>query len=367
MAAGHTRIFGIGVTSADRRASAGYDLSAMNHRITRRLFLRSAAAACLAPWPAPAQQTTAYPDRFQIDGGLVVLPSKGRLYIASDFHSRWRHFQEWMEATDLAARLKADPDTYGLILGDAVDFKRGDPEADVDGDSKIIDRIRDLQVSLGEPGRRLIYIKGNHDHEVTKYYDVMRARMAAGRTRIQALEEMYAAGINVVQYNFLARINDDQQRYLLKVPVAVLCRNGVFAVHAAPATNLKSIQDIVQRREEVVERLVWGRPTTESTRELNGAATLPANLWNGLYEESDVLPFLKQMNNSRLMISGHNPHGLFPREWMRDGLAEYGKHQAVLATSVGALEGGRRHLIIDLARRYDSVADLVMGREINKL
>ena len=335
---------------------------------SRRTFLGTA-AACAAPWSVLAQEAQAlYPDRFQIDGGLVVLPGKGKLYVASDFHSRWRQFQEWMDKTDLVARLKGDPDVYGLILGDAVDFKQGDREADADGDTKIIERVRELQGALGEAGKRLIYILGNHDYETMKYYDVLKTRMAAGRTRMQALEEMYAAGINVVQYNFLARMTDEQQRYLLKVPVAVLCKNGVFAVHAGPAKNLTGIQDIVQRRPEVVERLVWGRPLLPSTKDLAGeAAAQPAAAWNGLYEEAEVEPYLKRMENSGLMACGHDPHSIFPREMMRDGLAEYGKHQIVLATSYGALADGRRHLIIDLARRYDGAKDLVMGREIQRL
>ncbi|MFI5380716.1 MAG: metallophosphoesterase, partial [Tepidisphaerales bacterium] len=337
--------------------------------ISRRAFLGAVAGACTAPWLTPALEAqTGYADRFQIDGGLVVVPAKGKMYVASDFHARWGQFREWMEKTDLVARLKGDADAYGLILGDAVDFKQGDREADADGDAKIIDRIRELQGTLGEAGKRLIYILGNHDYEATKYYEVMKARMQAGRTRMQALEEMYAAGINVLQYNFLARITEEQQQYLLKVPVAVLCKNGVFAVHAGPAQNLKGIGDIVQRRPEVVERLVWGRPTMESTKELTaGATTLPADAWNGLYAEADVAPFLKLMENSGLMISGHNPHGLFPKTMMHDGLAEYGQHQVILATSMGALADGRRHLVIDLGRRYGSVKDLVMGREIQKL
>jgi hypothetical protein len=337
--------------------------------LSRRAFLGAVAGACAAPWLTPALEAQAvYPDRFQIDGGLVVVPSKGKMYVASDFHSRWRHFQEWMEKTDLVNRLKGDADVYGVIVGDAVDFKRGDPEADADGDSKIIDRIRELQSTLGEAGRRLIYLKGNHDHEVANYYEIVKQKMKTGLTRMQALEEMCDAGINVPQYNFLARVTDEQQQYLLKLPVVLLAKNGVVVVHAGPAQNIKSIQDIVQCRPEVVERLVWGRPTMESTKELTASATtLPANVWTGLYEESDVEPFLKLMENSGLMISGHNPHGLFPKTMMRDGLAEYGQHQAILATSLGALADGRRHLIIDLGRRYGSVKDLVMGREIQRL
>lgn len=357
------------VKTADCPDNAVMRTGSRQSAFSRRTFLGVVAGACAVPWDVLAQEAqAAYPDRFQIDGGLVVVPSKGKMYVSNDFHSRWRHFQEWMAKTDLVARLKGDADTYGLILGDAVDFKQGDREADADGDSKIIDRIRELQGTLGEAGKRLIYILGNHDHEATKYYEVMKTRMAAGRTRMQALEDMYAAGINVPQYNFLARITEEQQQYLLKVPVAVLCKNGVFGVHAGPATNLKSIQDIVQRRPEVVERLVWGRPLMESTKDLAGnAATLPAMAWNGLYEQADVEPFLKLVEKSGVMVCGHNPHGLFPKEMMRDGVAEYGKHQLILATSMGALADGRRYLVVDLARRYESSKDLVMGQEIQRL
>ena len=94
---------------------------------SRRTFLGTA-AACAAPWSVLAQEAQAlYPDRFQIDGGLVVLPGKGKLYVASDFHSRWRQFQEWMDKTDLVARLKGDPDVAEVV--DLFDFKLlPDPE-----------------------------------------------------------------------------------------------------------------------------------------------------------------------------------------------------------------------------------------------
>ena len=55
-------------------------------------------------------------------------------------------------------RIEAGEDVYGLILGDAVDHKPGDPIFEPYGDVKIVDQIMKLQEQLGE--ERFIYIKG---------------------------------------------------------------------------------------------------------------------------------------------------------------------------------------------------------------
>ena len=92
-----------------------------------------------------------YPNQVTRDGELVVLPDKGTVYVATDFQAQWSNFNRWLTQTKLVERIEAGEDVYGLILGDAVDHKPGDPIFEPYGDVKIVDRIMQLQ---GQFGRR---------------------------------------------------------------------------------------------------------------------------------------------------------------------------------------------------------------------
>ena len=91
----------------------------------------------------------------------LVLPDQGTVYVATDFHAQWSNFNRWLAQTNLVERIDAGENVYGLILGDAVDHKPGDPIFEPYGDVKIVDQIMQLQQRLGE--ERLIYIRGNHE------------------------------------------------------------------------------------------------------------------------------------------------------------------------------------------------------------
>ena len=99
---------------------------------------------------AEAKVLADYPNQVTRDGELVVLPDKGTVYVATDFQAQWSNFNRWLTQTKLVERIEAGEDVYGLILGDAVDHKPGDPIFEPDGDVKIVDRIMQLQEQLGE-------------------------------------------------------------------------------------------------------------------------------------------------------------------------------------------------------------------------
>ena len=284
-----------------------------------------------------------------MDGGLVLLPSRGQLYIANDFHTRHADFARWLKDTDLVARLKGGEDVYGLVLGDVVDAKPNDPEEEKGGDLRMIERIRDIQ--RGPGGDRLIYVLGNHEYEVIRLYDAARKQLGMNRANQRRIvEALYRSelGAYFQQWNFIKRINDDVFNYLRKRPVLVLCRNGLVAVHAGPTRDPATPADVAQMKDEIVQKLVWNRPGTD-------------------YEPEHVADFLRVMDRSSLLIVGHTPLSSLPESWVRNGLCLVGDHAAVMAASYGALPGQKQYICIDLSKRYADVAALEPAKEIRPL
>src|SRR5690349_14555804 len=119
--------------------------------LSRRSVLAGLSAAALAAL-SPAYGADAPPAAMKVTGGLIHLPAKATLIIATDFHTRHTDFDNWLKASDLEARLAKGDDVYGLVLGDIVDAKLVDPDAEPTGDSKMPERVRKIQA--GPNGNR---------------------------------------------------------------------------------------------------------------------------------------------------------------------------------------------------------------------
>ncbi|MBW2996956.1 metallophosphoesterase [Candidatus Woesearchaeota archaeon] len=294
-----------------------------------------------------------YPDAYARDGGLVVLPSRGKLYVASDFHSRSKDFEKWLQRTELVERMQYD-DVYGLILGDVVDKKEHDSEAERYGDSKIVDRIMEIQDKLGEQRNRLIYIQGNHEHEVLKLYDMLRSRGMGPANQKKIVQRMYngKSGFYFKQFNFIERMTEEQFRYMRDLPFAVMTKNGIVGVHAGPARFMEGPEDVAQKKKSVVQDIVWRRPE---------------NVTGGSYTSSEVREFLEKMDDSGLLVTGHTPLGMLPRYYVENGVGVYGGNQIILATSYGSYPGNKSYLALELGKRYNNTGDVRAGEEIARL
>lgn len=336
--------------------------------ISRRAFLAAASAAALAPRflradVAPATRPTAH----SVDGGLITLPAKGTLYIANDFHTRHADFDRWLKRTDLAARLRNEEHAYGLILGDIVDAKALDPESERAGDLKMIERVREIQAAPG--GDRLFYVVGNHEATCLEIYDALKKQLDFNpRNRGRIMQALYASesGSYFMQWNFLERMEDEHAAYLRKLPLAVICGNGLLAIHAGPSRKAKAPKDLADRVPEVVKDAIWSRPLREEgPADGNGQAN--AEPPEFAYNAEDVVAFLGRMDGSKLLVVGHTPLRYFPESWIHDGLARVGRQGVVMAASFGALPDKKNYLAIDLSRPVTSNEDLRPGREIQPL
>jgi len=326
--------------------------------LSRRALLGTAlpgAAALALPATAAGPATTreaiaVLPNRPTRKGGLLVLPARGELFVASDFHGRHNDFRRWLQRTRLLDRIRAGDDVYGLITGDSVDYKAGDPESAPDGDTRIIEAIREAQA--GRNGERLILLQGNHERQVVKLYEALvKERGMTPRNQRDVVRALFAGelGDYFAQFNFVERITPEQFAFLKGLPVLALGAQGVVCVHGGPSPAADDVHDIIDRKELVVDELQWSRPVME------GRA--------GGYSHDDVARFLRTLG-ARLLVTGHTPVVMLPREWWRDGVGVFGKQQVILSTSFGAIPGQKRLLALDLAKQYDGADALKAGREI---
>ena len=323
-------------------------------KILRSLFLIlfSCLSFHLSPLEvADAKSLADYPNQVTRDGELVVLPDKGTVYVATDFQAQWSNFDRWLTQTRLVERIEAGEDVYGLILGDAVDHKPGDPIFEPYGDVKIVDRIMQLRGQLGE--ERLIYLRGNHELASADAYAMLKKAGMNADNRQDMIAQLYQTshGAYFKQFNFLERMTDEHYNYLINLPTVAIGKNGFVGVHAGTSRSAKNLADLVRPSKKVFDELLWGRPSIV--------------LRSG-YTPSQTAEFLKRIGG-RVLAVGHTPVGSFPKAEVSDGVARHGKHQLIFSTGYGAAPGVRSYLAIDLSKRYNAVTDLKYGEEIHPL
>ncbi|MBN2053168.1 metallophosphoesterase [Candidatus Woesearchaeota archaeon] len=330
---------------------AGFYLSRRSFLISAGILLGELALeASPNPLILAAKQEKKYSDAYLRDGGLVVLPSHGTLYVASDFHGRVDDYTQWLRKTSLVERIRDDEDAYGVILGDVVDVKQGDPYAPHDGDQRILESIMKIQEDLGPEGKRFMLLQGNHEAVDVMLYELLKK----GRISQAMIDDAY---------NFAKRMSKEHYTFLKDLPIATLGKQGVVCVHGGPSKKMSSPRQIAKMDKDVVDELQWNRPHYAFS---SGYINKKEMSLIG-YRFEDVDEFLKKMEESTLLITGHTTTRVLPKEDAHNGIGFYGKHQVLLETSYGADKGKGKYLSLDLSRRYKDNTELSPGKEIQSL
>ena len=294
-----------------------------------------------------------YPDQLTRDGHVIVLPDHGTVYIVSDLHAHWDDFNQWLQLTKLVERIQAGEDVYGLILGDAVDYKPDEPRHPPYGDTLIIDRVMELQRQLGDKGKRLIYLRGNHEFAAADAYAMLKKQGMTPQNRAQFIRLLYESplGSYYEQFNFIERMTDTHYEFLLNLPTVVIGKNGFVGIHAGPPRFITSLTNLVKPSPKTLEELLWHRP---------GIA------YSGGYTLKHIDNFLKTVH-AKLLIVGHTPIHYFPAKNVRDGIATFGDKQLIFSTGYSGLPGIPTYIEIDLSETYTSVRALKLGVNIHHL
>ena len=302
---------------------------------------------------AQPKQLIQYPDQLTRDGHVVVLPDHGTVYMVSDLHAHWDDFNQWLQLTRLVERIQAGEDVYGLILGDAIDYKPGEPRQAPYGDILIIDRVMELRKQLGDKGKRLIYIRGNHEFAAADAYAMLKKQGMTAQNQDRFIRLLYESplGAYYEQFNFIERMTDTHYEFLMNLPTVVIAKNGFVGIHAGPARSITSLADLVDPGPKTLEELLWPRPVIA---------------YPGGYTLTHIEKFLAAIH-ANLLVVGHTPIHYFPAQNVRDGIATFGKNQLIFSTGYSGLPGVRSYIEIDLAERYSSVHALKLGVNIHHL
>lgn len=302
---------------------------------------------------AQPKHISQYPDQLTRDGHIVVLPDHGTVYIVSDLHAHWDDFNQWLQQTRLVEQIKAGEDVYGIMLGDSIDYKPDEKPEPPYGDVQIIDRVIEVQQQLGEQGKRLIYIRGNHEFAAAETYALMKNSGMTDQNREFFIKKLYN-GINgsyYKQFNFIERMTDEHFKFLVNLPTIVVGKNGFVAVHAGPARTIISLEDIIDPGPRTLDELLWDRPKI---------------VFSSGYTLKHTENFLKVLSGNFLIV-GHTPIGYFPEKNVKDGVARLGGKQLIFSTGYGGLKDGQTYIEVDLAKTYTSVDELKFGVNIHLL
>jgi len=311
-------------------------------------FICFASVAIAAP-----KQISQYPDELTRDGHVVILPDHGTVYMVSDLHADWDDFNQWMQLTNLVARIQAGEDVYGLILGDAVDYKPDEPRHPPYGDIQIIDTVIELRRQLGEKGRRLLYIRGNHEFAAADAYAMLKRQGMTTQNRDQFIRSLYDSplGAYYEQFNFIERMTDTHYEFLMNLPTVVIAKNGFVGIHAGPPRTIRNLADLIDPSAKTLDEILWHRPVIA---------------YSGGYTLKHIDKFLKAVH-ANLLIVGHTPIQYFPAKNVRDGIATFGDKQLIFSTGYSGLPGMPTYIEIDLAETYPSVYALKLGTNIHHL
>lgn len=274
---------------------------------------------------------------------LLRLPAEGQLLVCTDLHGNLRDFRRMAEIFRESRRAGERP--FLLFTGDLIHGPSCPPEdwpsylgdAYPDESGAVVDEFVALQK---EAPAQVACLIGNHEHS-------------------------HVGGPHTPKFwpdeteHFEAVVGSSRSRRYKKVfrelPVLAVSRCGVVITHAAPNAEIRGPEEIDALTYEGFESLeIWSMAETR---------VLGALLWARACPPSVARAFLDALGRGgpplRVVVYGH--------EIVAEGFCAIGEEQLCLSTSFGVRQDRKVYLKLDLAGRYDSVADLREGRELRPL
>ncbi|MGE0710580.1 MAG: metallophosphoesterase [Planctomycetota bacterium] len=324
----------------------------------------------------------------------LTLPASGRALIVSDLHGSLHDWQAFLRRTEAFDRIAAGEDLYVVLTGDVPDVTRHravDPRVPRDGDVRILDSLVEARARLGDRGRRIVYVEGNHDFHVARIATEV-ARFQAGRDgrRPPAPDELPSVDLgaynafctnyrdtlgdaifqnNIAPYDMVPRARSEHLRFITSGPVLLYMEGaGVMVIHAGPPRMAG--RDPRRLRDEIDR----ARPSDLATASPEEYFASPYHqLLNNRFRHGDYgledLEAFCAAYSATAVVSGHTPHPYLldfergaPLEHcaFEDGVGRIGPRQLVLCTSFGAfVPACKRYLDVDLTRRYADACELV--------
>ena len=265
-----------------------------------------------------------------------ILPARGRLLVSTDLHGNLADLRA-LEAVFARERAE-EPETYWVVLGDAVHGPSADARSDAlcdydDESSAIVHRLLALRAADPE---HVVFVLGNHDH----------AHVGGPKTGKFHRDEAATleATLDAAAVAELRALFDDAL-------LAVAAPNGVLLTHGSPDAALVSLAALD------------GIPF--DTRQMNATEARVVHTLLGSYgqPQATCAKMLAQVSAAsgldlRVVVHGHDKS--------EDGFFYEGTNQ-VCPVLFGAHRETKRYVLLDLAARYERAEDLRDGIELRRL
>lgn len=187
------------------------------------------------------------------DGQVVRLPAEGEVWLAGDIHDHRRNFEKFVKAADLANNPRRHVVLQELIHGDHYD-KNGAEDS--------WQMLYQAALLKSDYPKQVHFLMANHDLAQIHGEGIMKAG--------QSVCEAFNAGVKRDFKGQRGTVQATITEFLLSLPLAIQCPNGLFFCHSLPAeTDLPEFDygvfnrpitgDDLKRRTGAVYQLIWGR------------------------------------------------------------------------------------------------------------
>jgi hypothetical protein len=246
---------------------------------------------------------------------IVNLPAEGEVWVTGDMHDHRTNFRKIVAHSDLANNPQRHLILHELIHGDHFD------QNGAEDSWQTLHKAAQLKCDF--PGQ-VHFMMANHDLAQIQGEGIMKSGLSVC--------EAFTAGVKRDFGEHGDSVNAIISTFLLTLPLAVQCPNGLFLSHSLPSdSNIGDFDFSVfhreltgpdyQRRTGPVYQLIWGRGMSPETAALFAEAV-----------------------NAKMLITGHQPQDT--------GYMTNGDQHLIIASE----HNQGVFLTLDLAQTYDMPA-----------
>jgi calcineurin-like phosphoesterase family protein len=208
----------------------------------------------------------------------VNLPATGEVWMTGDIHDHRTNFTKLVRHADLANNPNRHLVLHELIHGDHYD------QSGAEDSWQTLYKAAELKCNFSG---QVHFMLANHDLAQIQGEGIMKAGLSVC--------EAFTAGVKRDFGSHADAVNFSVSEYLLSLPLAIRCPNGLFFCHSLPTDSQIGEFDFTvfdrelngrdyQRKTGPVYQLIWGRNMTPPT----------------------VATFAEKVD-SRIIITGHQP------------------------------------------------------------
>ena len=195
-------------------------------------------------------------------GQVIQLPAEGEVWLAGDIHDHRRNFEKFIKAADLGNHPRRHVVMQELIHGDHYD------DNGAEDSWQMLHQAASLKC---DHPHQVHFLMANHDLAQIHGEGIMKGG--------QSVCEAFNAGIKRDFGPQRGTVQATITEFLLSLPLAIQCPNGLFFCHSLPGDDQLGAFDFgvfdrpltgedLRRKTGAVYQLVWGRRTSPAGAEL---------------------------------------------------------------------------------------------------